>query len=192
MSAELKRRLITVDEYHRMAEAGILGPHERVELLRGEIVTVAPMGDRHRGAINRLTRLFSASFSDVAYVQVQCPIIVSGDSEPEPDLALLRMNEAAIGERHVDPQDVFAAIEVADSSRRSDYGVKVPLYAETGIPETWIVDLVAREIVMYRDLLAGAYGQRRVARAGDAISFRVFPGISLDAALILGRTAAND
>ncbi|MBC5800841.1 MAG: Uma2 family endonuclease [Candidatus Eremiobacteraeota bacterium] len=82
-----------------MAQAGIFREGERLELLRGDIVKVPPIGDYHRGTVNRLTRVLSAKFGDRACVQVQNPVVVSDDSEPEPDIALLALNEAAWGER---------------------------------------------------------------------------------------------
>ncbi len=179
MATELQRRPISVTEYHQMAEAGIFQPGERVELLRGDIVKMPPIGDHHRGSVNRLTRVLSAKFADRVYVQVQNPVVVGVDSEPEPDVALLAMNEAAWGERHAYPADVIALIEVAETSRAVDLRVKLSLYAEAGIAEYWVVDLVDRLIRIHREPMPDGYRITLLARSGERIEFAAFPGESL-------------
>ncbi len=179
MATELQRRPISVDEYHRMAEAGIFRPGERVELLRGEIVTMPPIGDHHRGSVNRLTHVLSAKFADRVYIQVQNPVVVSDDSEPEPDIALLSQKEAAWGERGAYPSDVVVLIEVAESSRATDLRVKLPLYAQTGIAEYWIVDLIDRVIRIHREPTPEGYSITALARPGERIELSAFPNESL-------------
>jgi len=179
MATQLQRRAINVDEYHRMAEAGIFGPDERVELLRGDIVRMAPIGDQHRGSVNRLTRILSATFADRVCVQIQNPVVVSDHSEPEPDVALLKMNEAAWGERHVYPADIIALIEVADTSRAANLRVKLSLYAEAGIAEFWVVDLVDRVIRIHRTPTPHGYRTTLLARSGERVELAAFPGESL-------------
>lgn len=186
MATELQRRPITVDEYHRMAEAGIFHPDERLELLRGEIVKVAAVGNRHRGTVNRLTRLLRR-FEDRAYIQVQNPVVVSEDSEPEPDLVLLEINDAAIGGRYAYPADTLAVIEVSDSSRNTDVRLKLPLYAETGVRECWIVDLIDDRILAHSDPTPTGYRTVRVGRRGEHIAFSAFPGEPLVVDEILPR-----
>jgi Uma2 family endonuclease len=191
MQAEIKRRSISVKDYHQMAEAGIIGPDERVELIRGEIVLKMSMGDRRRGAVSRLNRLLTRYLDDIAVIQVQCPVELDDHSEPEPDFAVLFDNDAAAGERAALTSDVIAAIEVADSSRTTDFRVKVPLYAETGIREVWVVDLVRREIVVHRDPQDGTYRKRFIARPNDEVAFGAFPELSFGVAAILGAAASE-
>ena len=83
---EITKRLFTVDEYYQMAEAGILGPGDRVELIDGEIIQMSPIGDRHAGHVNRANHLFAGSFAGRAVVSVQNPIQLNKYTEPEPDV----------------------------------------------------------------------------------------------------------
>jgi Uma2 family endonuclease len=175
MALDVKPRLLSVADYHRMFEAGVFRPDERVELIRGELITMPPMGTQHRAAINRLNWLLTERFNGRAVVQVQCPVIVSDDSEPEPEFALLRFDPTGYEGREPGPDDTFLFIEVGYSSRRFDRKVKVPLYAETGIPEVWLVDLVDRVVRVYRDLKDGGYATAFEARPGDSIACTAFP-----------------
>lgn len=186
MATLLQRRPITVDEYYAMAEAGILKPGERTELLRGEIVTVPPMGEPHRGSVNRLNRILHAHFADRAYVQVQSPVVVLDDSVPEPDVALLEINEAATGGRRAYPADVVALIEVAQTSRAVDMRFKGPLYAEAGVREYWIVDLVDGVIRVHRDPSPVGYRTKFTAGPGERVEFAAFPNEPLEVSEILG------
>jgi Uma2 family endonuclease len=141
MGVQLARRLFTVAEYHKMAEAGILSEDDRVELLEGEIVAMSPIGSRHAGLVNRLNRLFSQRAGDQVVVSVQNPVRLGGYSEPQPDLALLRPRADFYTSSHPGPEDVLLAVEVAETSAAVDREVKVPLYARFGVPEVWLVDL---------------------------------------------------
>lgn len=176
MATEMQRRHFTVQEYDRMVETGIIDEDERVELLEGQIVAMPPMGDPHRGAVNLLNDLLVRRFAGRAIVQVRCPVVVSFDSKPEPDLTLLPPGDAAFGKRSVLPPDIYAALEVADTTRRLDYGLKRRLYGKTGIVEYWIIDLRERAIHLFREPWSEGYGSERIARAGDAVSFAAFPG----------------
>ena len=175
MALDVRRRPISVADYHRMFEAGVFRPDERVELIRGELIAVPPMGAPHRAAINRLNRLLTDRFNGRAVVQVQCPVIVSDDSEPEPEFALLRYDPTGYEGREPGPADTLLMIEVGFSSRRFDRKVKVPLYAETGVPEVWLVDLVDRVVAVFKHLDSGEYLTRRIARAGETIACDAFP-----------------
>jgi Uma2 family endonuclease len=189
MATELQRRTFTVQEYHRLAEAGILGPDDRVELLRGQVVKKVTIGNRHRGCVNGLTRLLTLRFADRAYVQVQMPVVMLDDSEPEPDLSLLEMNEAYTGGRQAYPADVFALIEVSDASRDDDVRIKAPIYAEARIREYWVVDLIARAIMVNREPSAKRYRTTAIARPGEHIAFAAFPDELLSVDEILGPEA---
>lgn len=112
MGIDLQRRSITVDDYHRMLEVGILREGERVELLRGDLVRKLTIGDRHRACVTRLTRMLVLRFEGRAVVQVQNPVVVLNDSEPEPDIALLEINEGSVGgTRHAVPSDVSHSLK---------------------------------------------------------------------------------
>jgi len=137
----LRRHRLNVDEYHRMAEAGILGPDARVELIEGEIIDMAPIGSRHAATVSRLAHLLHQRIGQQAIVWTQNPIRLDEYSEPEPDLALLRPRDDFYATAHPGPGDVLLVVEVADSSLRYDREIKIPLYARHGIPEAWLLDL---------------------------------------------------
>ena len=162
IQVERARRLFTVDEYDRMAQAAVFGPEERVELIEGEIVQMSPIGDRHAAFVDNLNRLLVTRVGGRAVVRVQGPVRVSSRSKPQPDLALLQARSyASVGAR---TEDVLLLVEVADSSLDYDRTVKLRVYARAGIPEYWIVDTEAEAIDVYREPTADGY--RTVQRAG--------------------------
>lgn len=179
MAVVLKRRRFTIDEYHRMAEAGILTEDDRVELLEGEIVEMTPIGSLHAGQVNRLNSLFIGRLGSRVVVSVQNPVQLSQDSEPQPDLALLRPRSDFYRRAHPGARDVFVAIEVMDTSVETDRRVKVPLYAKAGIPETWLVDVNADRLEVYRTPAAEGYRDVRVLRRGESLTIEAFPDLTL-------------
>src|SRR5947207_3283729 len=114
VEVEAARRLFTREEYHRMAEVGILKPTDRVELIRGEIITMSPPGRRHQAFVDNLTQLLVLRLAGRAIVSVQNPVVVSDDTEPQPDLKVLRKRRPPYKEREAYTDDVLLLIEVAD------------------------------------------------------------------------------
>ena len=176
MAVPMQHRRFTVDEYHRMGETGILGPHDRVELIAGEIVTMSPIGGRQMGRVNTLAEQLADLVRADALVSVQNPIRLADYSEPQPDIALLRRDAS----RDAVPTvlDVILMIEVADSSRNYDRLVKLPLYAAAGISEAWLVDLLGRLIERHSAPRDGVYPQVVVARRGDTLTSTVLPDLA--------------
>jgi len=170
----------TVDDYHRMAEADIFGPDDRVELIDGEVVEMSPIGSRHAGCVNRLNRLLTANLGERAIVAVQNPIQVGDLSEPQPDLVLLRPRPDFYADHHALPPDVFLVIEVAETSLRFDLERKAPLYVAGGIPEVWVVDLADGVVQVFTP---GT--QVRLSRR-DGASPGAFPDLVVEVASILG------
>ncbi len=185
MAVDFKRRRFTVAEYHQMAEAGILGEDDRVELIDGEIVEMTPIGHRHILCVNRINRHFVRSFDDVAMVSVQNPVRIGRRSEPQPDLALLRPESDLRNVVQVTERDVFLLAEVAHTSADPDRRVKVPLYARAGVPEVWLVDLPQDTITAYRDPTPSGYRTARVFRRGEQIAPNAFPDRALAVADLL-------
>ncbi len=146
----IRRHRLTVEEYHRMGEAGILRQDERVELIEGEIVDMVPIGSAQGAAVKRLIRIMTQAVGERAIVAAQDPVLLDENSEPQPDIALLRSREDFYANAHPDPKDVLLIIEVADSSLRYDREVKIPLYARHGIPEVWLVDLEHKALTTHR------------------------------------------
>ena len=146
----LQRHRITVDEYYRMAETGILAPDARVELIEGEIVDMAPMKSRHANVVAEMMERLFPVVRGRARVICQAPLRLGPKSEPEPDLMLVKRRPDGYSKGHPTAADVILVIEVSDSSLRYDRGIKVPLYARHGVPEVWIIDLENELVRFYR------------------------------------------
>lgn len=156
-TTQLKRRKISIHDYHRMAETGILLEDDRVELLNGEIIEMSPIGPSHTSHVKGINRVLSKLLEGIAVLGVQDPIVLNDLSEPIPDLSILRWREDDYLHAHPTPQDVLLVIEVADSSVAIDRGAKAPLYASAGIPEYWIVNIPGKKIEVYRNPLEDQY-----------------------------------
>ena len=180
------RRPLTVHDYHRMGEAGILSEDDRVELIEGELVAMSPVGSRHVGTVYALTRLLSRAIGDRGIVSVQSPIRLDDRSEPEPDVALLKPRADDYRTALSTPPDVLLVIEVSGSTLAYDRAVKAPLYAAHGIPELWIVDLVGQKVEVHRKPEAGLYTDTLRVGAGDTLEPVLLPGVSVPAAAVLG------
>lgn len=182
----VRRHRFTVDDYHRMAEAGVLREDDRVELLDGEVVVMSPIGDPHAACVNRLNRLLGARVGERAIVSVQNPIQLDSHSEPQPDVALLRPRDDFYASATPRPEDTLLAIEVGDSSVRFDREVKAPLYARAGVPELWLVDLGMGEIRVCRQPAATGYGEVSVKRRGDDLSPQALADVVVRVDAVLG------
>ncbi|MDR7555609.1 MAG: Uma2 family endonuclease [Armatimonadota bacterium] len=184
MSVQRARRRFTVDEYHRMAEAGILSEDDRVELIEGEIVDMTAIRGSHLDCVNRLTRLLVTRVGARADVSVQNPIRLDRYSEPQPDLALLHPRPYAPD--LPGPRDVFLLVEVADTSAAYDRQVKVPLYARAGILEVWLVDLEGQAVEVYREPAPAGYRNAQAFARGQQLSPLAFPEVVLTVDEMLG------
>jgi Uma2 family endonuclease len=174
----------TVADYHRMAEAGILGEDSRVELIRGQIVDMAPIGAPHLGMVNRLNRLLPGALAGRGMLSVQNPVRLDDGSEPEPDIVVLTPRADDYATATPCPPDVLLLIEVADTSLDDDRAIKVPLYAENGIAECWIVNLVDRVVEIYRQPCNGHYADARRLGPGEVLDIVLVPGVSLPVAAL--------
>jgi Uma2 family endonuclease len=179
MSITLEKRRFTVDEYHRMAQAGVFSEDESVELLEGEIVEMTPISSRHAACVNKLTRLFGSELGERVVVSVQNPVALTQTSEPQPDMALLRPRPDFYAAGHPGPEDVLLIVEVADASATSDRAVKVPLYATAGLEEVWLVDLQKKTIEVYRLPSQAGYKQVLHLSGNDSLSPQAFPALKL-------------
>ncbi len=178
-TAEVSKRLFTAEEYLRMAETGILAEHDRVELIDGEIVAMTPIGPRHFVCVNRANKVFVLTVGEQAVVHVQTNVRLGRYQQPEPDLALLRPPAGAYETRLPGPNDIFLIVEVADSSLEYDRTVKARLYAESGIPEYWLVNLHEDVVTRYQDSRQGAYQSTQEYRRGQSIAPALLPECSI-------------
>jgi Uma2 family endonuclease len=186
MAVRVVRRSFTVEEYYRMAEAGILSEDDRVELLEGEIVEMPPIGSRHASSVDRLTQLFAERVRHRAILRVQNPVRLGPRTEPQPDLALLRPRPDFYAQAHPGPQDVFLIVEVGETSADFDREIKVPLYARAGVPEVWLLDLGAGHVEVYREPTAQGYRDVHRLQRGQRLAPEAFPDLDLAVDEILG------
>jgi Uma2 family endonuclease len=176
----ITRHRLTVAEYERMGEVGLLGPTTRTELIRGEIVDMAPIGSRHGGCVKLLNHRFSAAVGDGAVIAIQDPVHLNAQSAPQPDLMVLRPQADGYMTAHPGPADVLLLIEVSDTTARYDREVKLPLYAAAGIEEVWIVDLESAVLRLHRKPLAGEYAEIQLIPNPGVLSVPGVPGATVD------------
>ena len=187
MSMQIEKRLFTIEGYYRLAETGILRRDDRVEFIRGEIVRMSPVGSLHAACVKRTAAEFFRSVGSDAIVSVQYPIrLAAQNSEPEPDISMLLPKPDYYASAHPTPADVLLVVEVADSSLDYDRGVKIPLYAEAGIPEVWIMALEEECVERYSGLEGGEYQDVRHFYPGESISPALLPNVRLDVGWLFG------
>ena len=191
MGIPLTEHRFTVDEYHRMGEAGIFHEDDRVELIRGRIVQMSPIGPRHAGCVKYLGNTLVRLLGPRAVVGIQDPVITDAEGEPQPDVAVLLPRPDFYRDRHPTPDDILLLAEVADTSLSYDRGEKVPLYGEAGVREVWLVNLPDDVIEIYRKPRGNGYADVRTARRGETITPLAFPDVVLDVDEILGETVSG-
>jgi Uma2 family endonuclease len=174
-------RPIRRSEYDHLVALGVL-ENEHVELLDGMIVQMTPRGPAHITTIDRLTRLLVRAVGDRAWVRVQGSFAASDYSEPEPDLAVLPPGDYS--EAH--PGEAWLLVEVAESSIRKDRGLKARLYAQCGVPEYWVVNLVDRVIEVHTEPAGGSYGRTQVHQADSTIVLQRLPDVRVAVRDVLG------
>jgi Uma2 family endonuclease len=176
-----RRHSLTVEDYFRMAEVGILGPDDRVELIEGEIIDMPPIGELHAGTVAQLSHLLHRAVgdSDRAIVFSQNPAILGRHSAPQPDIALLAPRADYYKSGLPQPADMFLVVEVADTSLRYDRDVKAGLYARHAIPEYWLVDVRGKGLTRYRDPQSGAYARIDEPDLASQVDIGALPGVTL-------------
>ena len=175
----------TIDEYNRLVELGFFHEDDRVELIRGEILSMVAKGKLHSTCNRRLIRELSNLIGNRGTLQNQDPIIIPTNSEPEPDIAILRNRDDDYLSSHPTPQDVLLLIEIADSSLKYDQEVKLPLYAEAGISDYWIFNLIENCLETYNEPyrdLQDKFGYRRkvIYLPNESVNLPCFPELTLD------------
>ncbi len=188
MSVQLLRHKFTVEHYHKMTESGILNKYDRVELIRGEIVEMAAIGTKHAGCVRCLCSLLSIKLRERALVDSQNPVKLNNNSEPQPDVVLLQPREDFYSLAHPQPKDIFLIIEVADSTVKYDREVKVPLYAEEGVVEVWLIDINEEWVEVFREPAKDGYKSVRKLSRGESLSIQAFADVSISVDEILGNS----
>jgi Uma2 family endonuclease len=182
MESRPRRHRISVHDYHRMAEVGVLAPDARVELIEGEIIDMAPIGKHHQSIVDQLTRALVRAAEDRAIVRVQGSVRLSQWSEPEPDLVLLAPRADFYRSEFASGADTLLVIEVSDTTLRYDRDVKVPLCARHGVPEVWVVDVNDEAFIVYGALRNGRYERHVTLERPANLPVTNLPGLILDVA----------
>lgn len=180
------RYAFTVDEWHRMGEAGLFDEDARVELLDGEVVKMTPIGNHHLACVNRLTRLLVVAVGERAIVSVQNPVRLDDHSEPQPDLALLHPRADDYAGATPTAADAFLIVEVADSSLAWDRDEKAPRYGAAGIPICWVIDLNASEVLVFSGPGPMGYQDLHRAQRGETLQVEGVPGVGVTVDEVLG------
>jgi Uma2 family endonuclease len=170
MTVQLSRKLFTVEQYHKLAEVGILKETDRVELINGKIITKSPIKSNHAGMVDRLSRILSHHLYEKATITVQNPIRIYEHSEPEPDVVIAHHKANDYVSHHSTPKEIYVVIEVSDTTLEKDCEVKHPLYASAGIPEYWIINLIDRQIETYRQPKNGEYHFKQIISQENTIN----------------------
>jgi Uma2 family endonuclease len=176
-----KRHYVSLEEFDRMIEAGVFKDNARLELIRGEILEMPPPGFEHQYAVALLIKLLERRAGDFVLVWPQGNSIdlPESDSRPQPDVTLLRLRDNYSRTRPPTGEDVMLAIEVSDTSLKYDRTDKQKLYAESGIPEYWIVDLKRHVIEVYSNLVDAEYKDIRRAGKGDVLPVPGAPEVTI-------------
>lgn len=167
---------LSVDQYHRMIETGILTEDDPAEFLEGCLVSKMPKNPRHRLATQLLREIIARLLVAGWFVDAQEPI-TTADSEPEPDLVIVKGNRRDYTEQHPGPGDIAILVEVSDSTLAHDRSIKKRLYARAGIPVYWIVNLIENRIEVYSQPMPSDeepdYANRDDFEAGDEVPLTV-------------------
>jgi len=176
---ELLTYRITVDEYDRMIECGILTEDHAIELIHGELVKKMPIGDRQAYSVNALSQQFSSKCALLAWISVQNPVRLS-DSKPEPDVMVLLPPGSKYRNATPRPSDVLLLVEVSDKTLDKDRDIKGPLYAQNNICEYWIVNLIDDCVEVYRRPQPdGSYAEKYIRQKGETLDMAALPGIAI-------------
>ena len=174
-----------VRQYHALAEAGILTKEDRVELINGEIVVMSAIGTEHMATVDASAEFWITAVSGRAIVRIRGSVRLDEWNEPQPDVTLLKYRADFYRSRSAGPDDVLLIVEVSDTSLSYDRGVKLNLYAEFEIPETWIANIQARTIEVYSNPVDGEYTERRNYQHGQTVTPAAFPDIALPVADVI-------
>ena len=169
-----------------MGRADIFGNEARLELLEGEIYEMSPIGSPHAACVKFFNMLFNRLFNGKLLVGVQDPIRLNDFSEPQPDITLLSWRDDFYKSLHPTPADVLLVIEVADSTVETDRSYKIPLYAQAGIAEAWLVNLPAEQVELYASPANDAYQITQTFKRGDVAQSHTIKDLAINVSDILG------
>jgi len=186
MSVQYQKHHFNVEEYYRMAEVGLLSEDDRVELIEGEIIEMSPIGSTHGGTVNRSSTFLNRELAGIVIVSVQNPVRLDDFSEPQPDIALLKPRKDFYSKTHPTAEDVLVVIEVADTSLAYDRNIKLPLYAQAGIPESWLIVPAKEVIEIHSQPKNGKYQKTQRLKRGKALVSPTIPSLSCKVEDLIG------
>ena len=165
------RRRLNADNFLNMVRSGILDADDRIELIEGDLIDMAPIGTEHASLTDWFTQQLVLAIGSQGIVRIQSSLFLDQQSQPQPDVQVLQARPDYYRKAHPCAADVLLLIEIADSTARFDRGVKVPLYARHGVVEVWLVDLTRRCVEVYRDPQPanGEYRQMTIHRQGQLV-----------------------
>ncbi|MBD2457814.1 Uma2 family endonuclease [Nostoc sp. FACHB-87] len=187
MTMQLLRHKFTVPQYHKMIESGILTEDDRVQLIRGEIVEMSPIGTKHAACVKCLNKILSTKLRDRVLIAIQDPVELNDNSQPQPDVALLKPRDDFYADAHPQPQDILLLIEVADSTIIYDREEKIPLYAEANIIAVWLIDINEQVVEVYQQPTATGYQHIQKFSGGEILSIPGFSDVTITVNEIFGR-----
>jgi Uma2 family endonuclease len=173
-----RRLRFTVDHYYKMIELGMINDYEKAEIIDGEMVQKMTIGDRHAWAVDMLAKIFIKNLPDSVRVCVQNPLRLGDFDEPEPDIVIADLTKYD-GKRHPRREETILVVEVADASLRYDRDTKLPLYAEAGIPEVWIVNLRKNVIEVHQQPSVGIYLNAAIFTHGERVESSVLSDLQV-------------
>jgi Uma2 family endonuclease len=181
----------TVKEYHKLGEMGFFHPEERVELLSGNIIKMSAKGTAHTSATRRTASVLRDLLGNQAAVYTQDPIALDDNSEPEPDIAVVRIDAFDYATHHPTPSEVYLIIEVADSSLTFDREIKAKIYARSGIADYWVLNVGDRQLHVFREPAVDGYQSEVILAETASISPIEFPAFNIEIQAMLPPLVLN-
>jgi Uma2 family endonuclease len=175
----IPRRTLTVDQYHKMADAGIFHEDDRIELIEGEMIEMAPIGPAHVSKVNELCAIFVRAVAESAIVSIQNPVALPPNNELQPDLALLKPAAHKYKSSLPRPSEILLLVEVADTTLAYDRDVKIPIYASHGIGEVWLLDVRAESLSVFQSPVANVYSRVWMPGKNDTVSLLLLPHVNI-------------
>jgi Uma2 family endonuclease len=179
MVAVPERTRISADRYQKMVATGVLTKYDRVELVDGDMLNMAPIGTQHSATTARLTRLLVMSAGDSAIVSPGGSVRLGDYSVPQPDLILLKPRADFYSGQIPTAPDILLLVEISDSSLAFDQGIKRALYSRHGVVEYWVIDIPGKRIHVYREPTGDGYAQALECSLTDSVSLRALPAVQV-------------
>ncbi len=188
VAEEAPKRRFTVEEYHRMIEAGVFAENEQVELIEGEVLQMAAKSLRHVAGVRRVHKVLNKLLGDAVFISTQDPIQIGAVSEPEPDVVVAVPSATEYEDHHPTPPEILLIVEVAETSVQVDRQRKLPLYAQAGIRQYCILNLRGGELEDYRDPTPEGYRSKRSYTLKQSFNLVAFPKVKIKVADLIPRS----